>query len=75
MIHTENAPEYLDKIIDALPSYMEQERILLYGVRNSIVNHLTWAYSNQPNPMHNNVLWESIGKILKQYDAKFVEKK
>lgn len=75
MIHAENASEHIDKIIDALPSYMEQERILLCCVRDSVLNHVTWAYQNQPNKMHNHVLWEAISKVLKEHGAKFVEKK
>lgn len=73
-IHTENCEKYLNNIIDALPPYMEKEKMLLCIARDSIVNHLVWSYSNKPYSLHNQDLWNEIIGVLDKYKCKLDNK-
>ena len=67
MIHAENAESYIDAIIEGLPAYMEDERVLLALVRESVLNHVIFAYSNKPNYKHDYARWEELCVVLRRF--------
>ena len=67
MIHAENAESYIDAIIEGLPAYMEDERVLLALVKESVLNHVIFAYSNKPNYKHNHARWQALCEVLRRF--------
>lgn len=67
MIHAENAEKYIEEVIQGLPAWMEDERVLLAIVKESVVNHLMFAYNNKPNERHNCDRWEALVEQLRKH--------